>query len=147
MGTQGLIEQLRKGTAGLTLYEIEALWGEAATVLSAVVEKRKTTSDRFFIDHGQIHDRATGKHVTTDEDSVFCDGINSALELLNTLNAAATAAADAITTLRDKLAQSAAHMKLIHDNLGEYINANGGTVDWKVALAFEATRALEEQKP
>ena len=102
MGTQELIEELRKGTAGLTLFEIEALWGEAATALSAVVERRKTTGDRFFIDHGQIHDRATGKHVTTDEDSVFCDGINSALELLNTLNAAATEAADAITTLRDE---------------------------------------------
>lgn len=158
---QELIEQLRKGTAGLTLYEIEALWGEAATALSSMdakpsvaaqndvlyqlsritendipldmweirsivkaamqemarlrrlerstealksweAEKRKTTGDRFFIDHGQIHDRATGKHVTTDEDSVFCDGINSALELLNTLNAAATEAADAITTLRDE---------------------------------------------
>lgn len=95
-----IVERLRAGTAGLTLFEIEALWGEAATALSAVVERRKTTGDRFFIDHGQIHDRATGKHVTTDEDSVFCDGINSALELLNTLNAAATEAADAITTLR-----------------------------------------------
>ena len=154
-----IVERLRAGTAGLTLYEIEALWGEAATALSSMdakpsvaaqndvlyqlsritendipldmweirsivkaamqemarlrrlerstealksweAEKRKTTGDRFFIDHGQIHDRATGKHVTTDEDSVFCDGINSALELLNTLNAAATEAADAITTLR-----------------------------------------------
>lgn len=154
-----IVERLRAGTAGLTLYEIEALWGEAATALSSMdakpsvaaqndvlyqlsritendipldmweirsivkaaiqemarlrrlerstealksweAEKRKTTGDRFFIDHGQIHDRATGKHVTTDEDSVFCDGINSALELLNTLNAAATKAADVITTLR-----------------------------------------------
>lgn len=163
-----IVERLRAGTAGLTLYEIEALWGEAATALASVAEerkpkdakpsvaaqndvlyqlsritendipldtweirsivkaaiqemarlrrlerstealksweaeKRKTTGDRFFIDHGQIHDRATGKHVTTDEDSVFCDGINSALELLNTLNAGATEAADAITTLRDE---------------------------------------------
>lgn len=107
-----LIEQLRKGTAGLTLFEIEALWGEAATALSAVVERRKTTGDRFFIDHGQIHDRATGKHVTTDEDSVFCDGINSALELLNTLNAGATEAADAITTLR---AENAAATDLVNE--------------------------------
>lgn len=116
-----IVERLRAGTAGLTLYEIEALWGEAATALSAVVERRKTTGDRFFIDHGQIHDRATGKHVTTDEDSVFCDGINSALELLNTLNAAATEAADAITTLRDEnerlreaLETALPHLEVLH---------------------------------
>lgn len=97
--TQELIEQLRKGTAGLTLYEIEALWGEAATALSATEKERNLTGARFFIDHGQIHDRVTGKHVTTDEDSVFCDGINSALELLNGLDASVRAAAALIVAL------------------------------------------------
>jgi hypothetical protein len=42
--------------------------------------------DRFFIDHGMIHDRVTGKHVTTDEDSVFEDGINACCALLNSLS-------------------------------------------------------------
>lgn len=43
------------------------------------------TEPRFFIDHGKIHDRVTGKHVTTDLDSQFCDGIISCCELLNAL--------------------------------------------------------------
>lgn len=41
---------------------------------------------RFFIDHGRIHDRVTGKHVTTDEDSVFESGITECCALLNSLN-------------------------------------------------------------
>jgi hypothetical protein len=40
---------------------------------------------RFFIDHGMIHDRETGKHVTTEPDSAFCDGIERCCELLNAL--------------------------------------------------------------
>lgn len=40
---------------------------------------------RFFIDHGVVHDRVTGKHVTTEPDSAFCDGIESCCELLNAL--------------------------------------------------------------
>jgi uncharacterized coiled-coil protein SlyX len=96
-----LAEQLRKGTAGLSLYEIEALWGEAATALEAVSKKRQITGDRFFIDHGQIHDRVTGRHVTTDEDSVFCDGINSALELLNGLDARLAELETALATSHD----------------------------------------------
>ena len=40
---------------------------------------------RFFIDHGMIHDRKTGKHVTTDDDSVFCDGRVACCALLNEL--------------------------------------------------------------
>lgn len=40
---------------------------------------------RFFIDHGRIHDRVTGKHVTTDEDSVFESGITECCTLLNEL--------------------------------------------------------------
>ena|SRR6185295_18127131 len=30
---------------------------------------KPTGEERFYIEHGFIHDRATGKHVTTDEDS------------------------------------------------------------------------------
>jgi len=40
---------------------------------------------RFFIDHGMIHDRETGKHVTTEPDSPFCDGIEACCTLLNKL--------------------------------------------------------------
>lgn len=45
---------------------------------------------RFFIDHGMIHDRKTGKHVTTDEDSVWCDGKIACCALLNELSEAAS---------------------------------------------------------
>lgn len=41
---------------------------------------------RFFIDHGVIHDRITGKHVTTNEDSVFEDGVEACCNLLNELS-------------------------------------------------------------
>lgn len=43
------------------------------------------TEPRFYIDHGMIHDRKTGKHVTTEPDSPFCDGIVKCRELLNEL--------------------------------------------------------------
>jgi hypothetical protein len=43
------------------------------------------TEPRFFIDHGMIHDRLTGKHVTTEPDTPFCDGLQSCCELLNDL--------------------------------------------------------------
>jgi hypothetical protein len=49
--------------------------------------KINDAAPRFHIDHGVIHDRFTGKHVTTDEDSAFCDGIVAACALLNELNA------------------------------------------------------------
>lgn len=45
-----------------------------------------TTEPRFFIDHGVIHDRLTGKHVTTEPDTIFCDGVEHACELLNALS-------------------------------------------------------------
>lgn len=44
-----------------------------------------TVKPRFFIDHGMIHDRMTGKHVTTNEDSVFESGITECCALLNNL--------------------------------------------------------------
>ncbi len=52
------------------------------------------TDPRFYIDHGMIHDRLTGRHVTTDEPHTYedkhiegaCD-INDCLQLLNHLEA------------------------------------------------------------
>lgn len=40
---------------------------------------------RFYIDHGVIHDRETGKHVTTDGQPPFEDGIEQVCKFLNTL--------------------------------------------------------------
>jgi hypothetical protein len=41
-------------------------------------------AERFFLDHGMIHDRASGKHVTTD-DTLQRGGTAEALDLLNEL--------------------------------------------------------------
>lgn len=42
---------------------------------------------RFFIDHGMIHDRVTGKHVTTEQDDATWAGmtITDTCALLNQL--------------------------------------------------------------
>lgn len=40
---------------------------------------------RFFIDHGMIHDRVTGKHVVTNGTPPFEDSIEQVLDLLNSL--------------------------------------------------------------
>lgn len=41
---------------------------------------------RFFIDHGMIHDRETGKHVVTNGEEPFEDGLPKVLALLNELS-------------------------------------------------------------
>jgi hypothetical protein len=41
---------------------------------------------RFYIDHGVIHDRVTGKHVVTDGTPPFEDSLEQVLELLNGLS-------------------------------------------------------------
>lgn len=51
-----------------------------------------TPEQRFFIDHGMIHDRVTGKHVTTEPDTDTWNGgtISDCLALLNELSARAS---------------------------------------------------------
>lgn len=44
------------------------------------------TEPRFFIEHGVIHDRKTGKHVVTDGRPPFEDGVEQVCELLNGLS-------------------------------------------------------------
>lgn len=41
---------------------------------------------RFFIEHGVIHDRETGKHVVTDGEPPFEDSVEQVCELLNSLS-------------------------------------------------------------
>jgi hypothetical protein len=55
------------------------------------------TEARFFIDHDMIHDRVTGKHITTDPDTPFCDGILACCRLLNELTTPLTEGEDQIT--------------------------------------------------
>lgn len=74
--------------AGKAHAELSILHNIARNALDAYETRPSVTAQpRFFIDHGQIHDRDTGKHITTDEDTVFCDGINHCLALLNELAA------------------------------------------------------------
>lgn len=42
-------------------------------------------AERFFVDHGVIHDRITGKHVTTDGIEPYEDGPEKVCALLNSL--------------------------------------------------------------
>lgn len=44
------------------------------------------TEPRFYIDHGMIHDRETGKHVVTDGEWPFEDDLPRVLALLNSLS-------------------------------------------------------------
>jgi hypothetical protein len=63
------------------------------------------TEARFFIDHGVIHDRVTGKHVTTDGEPPFEDGIEKVLELLNGLASTADRAEkyeDALSSIHQR---------------------------------------------
>jgi hypothetical protein len=49
---------------------------------------------RFFIDHGVIHDRVTGKHVVTDGEWPFEDTVEMVCVLLNSLTAPPQEASD-----------------------------------------------------
>lgn len=49
---------------------------------------------RFFIDHGVIHDRVTGKHVVTDGHPPFEDSVEQVRDLLNSLCAPTNAWCD-----------------------------------------------------
>jgi hypothetical protein len=53
------------------------------SVVKAVCEP--AVERRFFIDHGVIHDRVTGKHVVTDGKPPFEDSLEQVLDLLNEL--------------------------------------------------------------
>jgi len=45
---------------------------------------------RFYIDHGVIHDRVTGKHVVTNGEPPFEDSVEQVCELLNSIDTCAT---------------------------------------------------------
>lgn len=63
---------------------------------------------RFFIDHGVIHDRKTGRHVRTDPDfgpgrKFEEDGIKQCCDLLNDLQVKLTSAENVISYARGYL--------------------------------------------
>jgi hypothetical protein len=43
------------------------------------------TLPRFYMEHGVIHDRVTGKHVVTDGEPPFEDSVEQVCDLLNSL--------------------------------------------------------------
>lgn len=43
------------------------------------------TDIRFYMEHGVIHDRTTGKHVVTDGEPPFEDSVEQVCDLLNSL--------------------------------------------------------------
>lgn len=55
---------------------------------------------RFFIDHGTIHDKATGKHVQTRPDDGYEDGISACCDLLNELSGGLAPLAERIAEVR-----------------------------------------------
>lgn len=91
---------------------------------------------RFFIEHGIIHDRNTGKHVRTDTpDWLNDDGINEALTLLNTLSAELASARgveipglqgmleaerDAVAFYRSRVQTAEAALKVAGEALGPF---------------------------
>jgi hypothetical protein len=63
---------------------------------------------RFYIDHGVIHDRVTGKHVRTDGEWPFDDTVEMVCDLLNSLgNPARPPAGEDYLTSAEQKAQAA----------------------------------------
>lgn len=90
-------------------------------------------SDRFFIDHGVIHDRTTGKHVTLSDDGDTDKGLQICCDLMNQLAAPAPIApSDALRKLCDQLDAMKRRMRhtpgtgqnhsyLLHEDVEAYV--------------------------
>ena len=96
-----IVERLRAGTAGLTLYEIEALWGEAATALSSMDAKPSVAAQNDVL--YQLS-RITENDIPLDMWEIRSI-VKAAMQEMARLRRLerSTAAADAITTLRAAL--------------------------------------------
>lgn len=85
------------------------------------------TESRFFIDHGIIHDRETGKHVVTDGEWPFEDDPPRVLAMLNGLSEKAVTilqqqkAADLAIKLDEALGLVVAHPEGADIYLGDLI--------------------------
>lgn len=85
------------------------LWLDCeSAVLSAIQAPAESGEPRFYIDHGMIHDRLTGRHVTTNpDDEVWSGGtISDCLGLLNQL-----------ATERDRLSKALVRV-IAHETYG-----------------------------
>lgn len=95
------------------------------------------TEARFFIDHGMIHDRVTGRHVTTAPDDETWHGVTvtGACELLNSLARP--------PSLPDDLRATLAFVEDAFIGLakGEY-SPTGGTAERALSQVRDALRSL-----
>jgi hypothetical protein len=108
----------------------------------------EASEPRFFIDHGVIHDRVTGRHVRSSPDDGYEDGISALLALLNGLASSRTAArADAIRECMDIVED----LDPLPDELGSFDwdggvrdAINAGRKKLESLLASEPARAKGE---
>lgn len=76
-------------STGMTADDFRAMLDEHEAAVTSDIAKKKLfgrsvmSEPRFFIDHGIIHDRFTGKHVVTDGEPPFEDSLEQVLALLN----------------------------------------------------------------
>lgn len=54
-------------------------------VRAILMTNEQKQAPRFFLDHGVIHDRVTGKHVVTDGEPPFEDSVEQVCNLLNSI--------------------------------------------------------------
>jgi len=103
---------------------------------------------RFFIDHGMIHDRETGQHVTTAPDDEPWNGmtITGCLEFLNALSAELTRLraeqCDRRTVLEEAAAYNDKLAAMDHAECGHGPGYSDGRSD-----ASACIRALKDQTP
>jgi hypothetical protein len=87
---------------------------------------------RFFIDHGMIHDRITGKHVVTDGEPPFEDSVEQVCRLLNSLTNEPQAARETLTD--EQVYYAARKLALALPVMYENANHKGSLVPNTAAL-------------
>lgn len=85
-------------------------------------------SNRFFIDHGVIHDRTTGKHVTLSDDGDTDKGLEICCGLMNRFESAL----ERLAHLADNFCVSGVYFNEDKDNLAA-LNAAFDLLDERAA--------------
>lgn len=104
---------------------------------------------RFFIDHGLIHDRVTGRHVTTapDDETYWGGTITGACELLNSLSVVAPTQPEAGGEVEALKAIAACYSTLSDDALEAGILFEFGPPKPRVGAALlKVRRALDAHR-
>lgn len=104
---------------------------------------------RFFIEHGMIHDRVTGKHVTTEGTPPFEDGVEQTCELLNSLTRP-TPEGDFVLVSREAMKEIGdIILQVIDGGNANLLQAARGKIGWllMIAAAPNPPRGVEDSKP